>query len=107
MTYFGSPAKLIGRRELIESGEAIVRTSRALHVFGVAALALALVDGGSVHARRAPSQPLSAAAIGQGACSPSTPPQMTTAATFNAEVLPDRLDIYTGIIYGETRENGG
>jgi len=46
-----------------------VRTSRALHVFGVAALALALVDGGSVHARRAPPQPLSAAAVDQAACS--------------------------------------
>src|SRR5260370_3832589 len=107
MTYFGSPAKLIGRRELIESGEAIVRTSRALHVFGVAALALALVDGGSVHARRAPSQPLSAAAIGQVACSQATPPRMTRAATFNAEVLLDRLDISPAIIDGKTGENVG
>ncbi len=85
-----------------------MRTSRTLHVFGVAALLLAVATGGgSVHARRAPSQPLSGAAIGQVACSAATPPRMTRAATFNAEVLLDRLDISPGIIDGKTGENVG
>jgi peptidoglycan hydrolase-like protein with peptidoglycan-binding domain len=73
-----------------------------------AALLLAVATGGgSVHARRAPSQPLSGAAIGQVACSAATPPRMTRAATFNAEVLLDRLDISPGIIDGKTGENVG
>jgi hypothetical protein len=68
-------------------------TSRTLHVFGVAALSLALVgSGGSVHARRGPSEPLSSAAIDQVTCSEATPRRMTRAATFKAEVLLDRLD---------------
>src|SRR5258707_436063 len=85
-----------------------MRTSRTLHVFGVAAFWLAVATGGgSVHARRAPSQPLSGAAIGQVACSAATPPRMTRSATFNAEVLLDRLDISPGIIDGKTGENVG
>jgi lipoprotein-anchoring transpeptidase ErfK/SrfK len=85
-----------------------MRTSRTLHVFGVAALSLSVAgSSGAVHARRAPSQPLSAAAIGQVACSQATPPRMTRAATFNAEVLLDRLDISPGIIDGKTGENVG
>src|SRR5260370_39352329 len=98
MTYFGSPAKLFAKGQIIATGEAIVRTSRALHVFGVTALTVALVDGGSLHARRAPSQPLSAAAIGQVACSEATPRRMTRAATFNAEGLLGRLHKVAGII---------
>src|SRR6266436_6073392 len=83
-------------------------TSRTLHVFGVAALSLALVgSGGSVHARRGPSEPLSAAAIDQVTCSEATPRRMTRAATFKAEVLLDRLDISPGIIDGKTGENVG
>src|SRR6266404_6706293 len=90
----------------IESGEEVMRTSRTLHVFGVAALSFAVAgSGGSVHARRAPSQPLSAAAIGQVECSAATPPRMTRVATFKAEVLLDRLDISPGIIDGKTGEN--
>ena len=85
-----------------------MRTSRTLHVFGVAALSLSVAgSSGAVHARRAPSQPLSAAAIGQVACSQATLPRMTRAATFNAEVLLDRLDISPGIIDGKTGENVG
>ena len=81
---------------------------RALHVFGVAALALALVgSGGSVHARRGPSEPLSAAAIDQVTCSEATPRRMTRAATFKAEVLLDRLDISPGINDGKPGENVG
>ena len=85
-----------------------MRTSRTLHVFGVAALSLSVAgSSGAVHARRAPSQPLSAAAIGQVACSQATLPRMTRAATFNAEVLLDRLDISPGIIDGKPGENAG
>src|SRR6267143_6427776 len=85
-----------------------MRTSRTLHVLGVAALSLAVASsGGSVHARRAPSQPLSAAAIGQVACSGATQPRMRSAATFKAEVFLDRLDISPGIIDGKTGENVG
>src|SRR5260370_21354093 len=85
-----------------------MRKSRTLHVLGVAALALAVAgSGGSVHARRVPSHPLSAAEIGQVACSEATPPRMTRAATFKAEVLLDRLDISPGIIDGKTGENVG
>ena len=83
-------------------------TSRTLHVFGVAALSLALVgSGGSVHARRGPSEPLSSAAIDQVTCSEATPRRMTRAATFKAEVLLDRLDISPGIIDGKPGENVG
>jgi lipoprotein-anchoring transpeptidase ErfK/SrfK len=83
-----------------------MRTSRTLHVFGVAVLSWAVANGGeSVHARRAPSQPLSAAAISQVGCSEMPPPRMTSAATFKAEVLLDRLDISPGIIDGRTGEN--
>src|SRR5258708_28354565 len=85
-----------------------MRTSRTLHVLGVAALSLPVgSSGGSVHARRASSQPLSAAAIGQVACSETTPRRMTRAATFKAEVLLDRLDISPGIIDGKPGENAG
>src|SRR3981189_1649292 len=85
-----------------------MRTSRTLHVLGVAALSLAVArSGGAVHARGAPSQPLSAAAIGQAACSGATQPRMRRAATFKAEVFLDRLDISPGIIDGKTGENGG
>src|SRR5216684_3510751 len=90
------------------SGEEVMMTSRTLHVFGVAALSLALVgSGGSVHARRGPSEPLSAAAIDQVTCSEATPRRMTRAATFKAEVLLDRLDISPGIIDGKPGENVG
>jgi lipoprotein-anchoring transpeptidase ErfK/SrfK len=90
----------------IESGEEAMRTSRTLHVFGVAVLSWAVANGGeSVHARRAPSQPLSAAAISQVGCSEMPPPRMTSAATFKAEVLLDRLDISPGIIDGKTGDN--
>ncbi len=84
-----------------------MRTSRAHHVFGVAALALALIDGGSVHARRAPSPPLSAAAVDQAACSDATWVKMPRAAMFKAEVLLDRLDISTGIVDGKASANAG
>jgi hypothetical protein len=71
-----------------------MRTSRTLHVFGVAALSLALVgSGGSVHARRGPSEPLSAAAIDQVTCSEPTPRRMIRAATFKAEVLPPTFEL--------------
>src|SRR5262249_39831834 len=80
-----APAKLSLQVSNIESGEGVMRTSRTLRVFGVAALSLAVAgSGGSVHARRAPSQPLSATAIGQVACSQATL-RMTRAATFKAE----------------------
>src|SRR5713101_2336001 len=107
MTYFGSPAKLFARRQIIESSEAIVRTSRALHIFGVAALALAVVDGRSVHARRAPAPSLSAAAVDHAACSDATWVKMPRAAMFKAEVLLDRLDISPGIVDGRAGENAG
>ncbi len=107
MTYFGSPAKLFARRQIIESSEAIVRTSRALHIFGVAALALAVVDGRSVHARRAPAPSLSAAAVDHAACSDATWVKMPRAAMFKAEVLLDRLDISPGIVDGKAGENAG
>jgi hypothetical protein len=91
----------------IDSGEEVMRTRRMLHVFGVAALSLAVAgSSGSAHAR-APSQSLSAAAIGQVACSQATPSRITRAATFKAEVLLDRLDISPGIIDGKTSENVG
>ena len=84
-----------------------MRTSKALHVFGVAALAFALVDGGSVQARRAPPQPLSAAAVDQAACSNATWRKMPRAAMFSAEVLLDRLDLSPGVVDGKTSNNAG
>lgn len=84
-----------------------MRTSRVLQVYGVAAVALALLDGRPVHARRAPPQPLSATAVDQAACSDRTSPKMPKAAMFNAEVLLDRLDLSPGVIDGKTSENAG
>jgi peptidoglycan hydrolase-like protein with peptidoglycan-binding domain len=78
----------------------------ARNVFGVAALSLAVAgSGNTVHARHAPPQHSSAPAIGEIACPAATPPRMTRAATFKAEVLLDRLDISPGIIDGKTGEN--
>jgi lipoprotein-anchoring transpeptidase ErfK/SrfK len=82
-----------------------MRTGKALYVLSVAAVALAIASAGSVHARRAPSQSLSVAAIGQVACSEAATPRMTRAATFRTEVFLDRLDISPGIIDGKTGEN--
>ncbi len=84
-----------------------MRTIRALHIFSAAVLGLALVGGGSVHARRAPFQSLSATAINQAACSDATAQRTTTAAMFKAEVLLDRLDISAGVVDGKTSENAG
>src|SRR5262245_50698916 len=84
-----------------------MRISSTVQVFCVAAVVSALVDGGPVHARRGPSEPLSAAAIDQVMCSEATPRRMTRAATFKAEVLLDRLDISPGIVDGKTGENVG
>src|SRR5260370_15360063 len=98
---------MFAKCQINESSEAIVRTSRAFHVFGVAALGLALVDGGSVQARRAPSQPFSAAAVDQAACSDASWVKMPRAAMFKAEVLLDRLDISTGIVDGKASANAG
>jgi lipoprotein-anchoring transpeptidase ErfK/SrfK len=85
-----------------------MRTSRPLDVVGVAAFALAAACSGSaVQARHAPSQSFSVAAIDQVACAEASPPRMTRAATFKAEVLLDRLDISPGIIDGKTGENIG
>jgi lipoprotein-anchoring transpeptidase ErfK/SrfK len=107
MTRHGHRAKLfanVGYR----NGEEVVTRSRTLHVFGIAALSLAVAGSGqSVYARRAPSQPLSAAAIDLVACSAAISPRITRAATFKAEVLLDRLDISPGIIDGKTSENAG
>jgi peptidoglycan hydrolase-like protein with peptidoglycan-binding domain len=87
-------------------GEQVMRRSRTLHVLGIAALSLAVAGGGrSVHARRAPPQPLSSATIGQVACSGATSPRITRAAIFKAQVVLDRLDISPGIIDGKTSEN--
>jgi peptidoglycan hydrolase-like protein with peptidoglycan-binding domain len=89
-------------------GEEVMRRSRTLYVLGIAALSLAVAGSGrSVHARHAPSQPLSAAAIGQVACSGAILPRITRAAIFRAEVVLDRLDISPGIIDGKTSENVG
>jgi hypothetical protein len=90
-----------------ESGEAIVLTIRALHIFSAAVLGLALMGVGSVHARRAPSQSLSVAAINQAACSDVSAPKMTGAAMVKAEVLLDRLDLSPGVIDGKAGENAG
>jgi lipoprotein-anchoring transpeptidase ErfK/SrfK len=99
------PAKLFASVN-IESDEKVMKTSSTLHVFGFAALSLAVVgNGGSAHARRASSQLLSAAAIGQVECSEATRPRMNKAASLKAEVLLDRLDISPGIIDGRTGEN--
>jgi lipoprotein-anchoring transpeptidase ErfK/SrfK len=92
---------------IIDKGETIVSTSRVLQVYGVAAVALLLVDGGPVHARRAPPQPLSPVAVDQTACSSTTSPKTPRAAMFKAEVLLDRLDLSPGVIDGKTGENAG
>jgi lipoprotein-anchoring transpeptidase ErfK/SrfK len=85
-----------------------MRRSRRLHVLWIAALSLAVAGGGRpVQARRAPSQPLSAGAIGQVACSGATTPRVTRSAIFKAEVVLDRLDISPGVIDGKTSENVG
>jgi lipoprotein-anchoring transpeptidase ErfK/SrfK len=84
-----------------------MRTERSLRVLGVAALALTVAGTGPVRARRAPSQPLSAGAIGQVACAEAPPARMTRAVIFKAEVLLDRLDISPGIIDGKAGENIG
>jgi peptidoglycan hydrolase-like protein with peptidoglycan-binding domain len=89
-----------------ESREEAMRTNGTLHIFAFAALSLAVAGGsGSVQARRALSQPLSATAIDQVTCSEATPPRVTRAAIFKAEVLLDRLDISPGIMDGKTGEN--
>lgn len=82
-------------------------TIRARHIFSAAILGAALLGGGSVHARRAPPQSLSAAAIDRAACSDTTVPSTTMAAMFNAEVLLDRLDLSPGVIDGKAGENAG
>ena len=82
-------------------------TSRALHAFGVVAVVLPLVDGGSVHARRAAPQPLSAAAVEQAACSDAIWVKRPRAAMLKAEVLLDRLDLSPGIVDGKNSENAG
>ena len=84
-----------------------MRTIRALHIVSAAVLGLALVGGGSVNARRAPFQSLSATAINQAACSDATARRTTRAAMFKAEVLLDRLDISPGVVDGKTSENAG
>jgi peptidoglycan hydrolase-like protein with peptidoglycan-binding domain len=90
---------------IIDNGEAIVRTSRVLQVSGVAAVALAFMDSGPVHARRAPPQFFSAAAVDEAACSDTTSPRVPRAAMFKAEVLLDRLDLSPGVIDGKTSES--
>ena len=80
-----------------------MRVSSAHHVFAVAVIALALVDGGSVHARGGPPQPLSAAAIERAVCSDAVPPRR--AAMFKAEVLLDRLDLSPGVVDAKRSEN--
>ena len=80
-------------------------TIRALHIFSAAVLGLALMGVGSVHARRASSQSLSAAAINQAACSDASAPRMTRAPMVKAEVLLDRLDLSPGVIDGKAGEN--
>src|SRR5215469_1310934 len=99
--------KPYARRQIIESGEAIVRTIKALRILSAAALGLALVGGESVHARRRPPQSLSAAGINEAACSDATALRMTRAAVFNAEVLLDRLDLSPGVVDGKAGENAG
>jgi peptidoglycan hydrolase-like protein with peptidoglycan-binding domain len=89
------------------SGEAIVRIISALNIFRVAVLGLALVGGGSVHARRAPPQSLSASAINQAACSDATVLRRTRAVMVKAEVLLDRLDLSPGVVDGKAGENAG
>jgi lipoprotein-anchoring transpeptidase ErfK/SrfK len=78
-----------------------------VEVFCGVALALALVDGGPVHAQRARPQSLSAAAVDQAACSDTTSQKVPRAAMFKAEVLLDRLDLSPGVIDGKTSENAG
>jgi hypothetical protein len=80
--------------------------SRVLQVSGVAAVALALMDGGPVHARRAPPQFLSAAAVAEAACSDTASPKVPRAAMFKAEVLLDRLDLSPSVIDGKTGDSG-
>jgi lipoprotein-anchoring transpeptidase ErfK/SrfK len=99
--------KTVGQMSNSENGEAIVLTIRALHIFSSAVLGLALMGVGSVHARRAPSQSLSAAAINQAACSEASAPRMTRAAMVKAEVLLDRLDLSPGVIDGKAGDNAG
>jgi lipoprotein-anchoring transpeptidase ErfK/SrfK len=82
-----------------------VRTGRVLRAFGF--VVLALVDGGPVHARRAPPPKLSADAVDQAACPNTTSPKVPRAAVFKAEVLLDRLDLSPGVIDGKTSENAG
>jgi hypothetical protein len=66
----------VGQMSNSENGEAIVLTIRALHIFSAAVLGLALMGVGSVHARRTPSQSLSAAVINQAACSDASAPKI-------------------------------
>jgi len=73
----------------------------------VVAVVLPLVDGGSVHARRAAPQPLSAAAVEQAACSDATWVKRPRAAMLKAEVLLDRLDLSPGVVDGKNSENAG
>src|SRR5262249_35993296 len=90
-----------------KTAETIVRTSRTLHAFGIAAVVLPLVDGGSVHARSASPHPLSAAAVEQAACSDADWVKRPRAAMVKAEGLLDRLDLSPGVVDGKISENAG
>ena len=107
MTYFGSPAKLVCQASNNRKRRGNREDTQGASCFWRCGLALTLVDGGSVHARRAPPQPLSAAAVDQAACSDATRPKMPRAAMFKAEALLDRLDISPGIVDGKAGENAG
>jgi lipoprotein-anchoring transpeptidase ErfK/SrfK len=105
----GTFARIVRFRQasLSATVEAAVRTSKTRYVFGVAALALALANSGSTHARGLPPQPLSSAAVEQAACSGATAPKTSRAAVLKAEVLLDRLDLSPGVVDGKTGENVG
>ena len=102
----GPADKTVRQTSNSERGEAIMRIVSSLQIFSAAVLGVALM-GGAVHARRAPYQSLSAAAINQAACSDASALRMRRAAMVKAEVLLDRLDLSPGVVDGKAGENAG
>src|SRR5258705_11630856 len=83
-------------------GEEVMRTSRTLHVLGVAALSLAVASSGGVgHPPRAASQTFFGGGNGAGAGSGAGPPRPRRGGAISDAVVPPPTSIMPGNILGE------